>query len=359
MSISRFFAHILTVCLLLVPCSGLAQDDPPPAFPPLPTLSDPLDQQMQRLATIYQKDPRFTGLSYNHSHFSMRGCAPASFANMVIAAFDVDNPDVAAQIVEDTLQVLCDGTRYNRGIVDQNKLKHLLNPQQRRESAEKHPGLAMSVGNYTGTIDFSLEKLHAETVQERLNAHVGKAYMTTGRISVNEATRWEALVRILFTLHEAGQDDAVLLLAYAGAGTDSGKAPLRTSANGHYLTLYIHVGTFLESGRIYVLDSMPRALADEEYGPGFAYRRCYGFVEDKPDSAFNTSFTASRINPVIIRTDFSESAQAHLNAVRSEHHSSEEELREALVAAYTDLLSPYIVYGHATALLRLNGNNLL
>lgn len=350
----HFYRHIAAALLLLALSapSALAQEEEALSYPAPPAVTDPLDQHMQRIEAIYQKDPRFEKLPYDTTLFSVRGCAPSSMANMVIAAFDVQDADIAAQIVDDTLWVLCPGKSYRRRPIDQNKLSNLLSPQQMLDQAERYPGLAASVGQYGGAIDFTLDDFTLERVQQAIAGHAEDKYMTTGRISVRES--WEDVIRILHALHAAGEDDALLILAYAGAGTASGTAPLRTSSNGHYLTLCLPVRQFIETGRLYVLDSMPRALFGEEYRPGLAYRRCYAFVEEAPDKGFNARFTAARIRPEIIRIDMNADSLAQLGDVRAQEFVSAEERTEALIAKTAEIFEPFILYSTCTALLRMN-----
>ena len=348
MRITRYmlFSALLTLLLsvlLFVPCALCAEEEEDlPAYPPLPALSDPMDQQMQQLGTIYQKDPRFKKLLYDQTYFSIKGCAPSSISNAVIAAFGVTDPNAAEQIVQETLRILCPGQKYGRKPIDQSKLSTLLSPEKMAESAEKYPALAASVGSYAGTIDFTLDKFDLDLVLTAIENHRGEDYMTTGRIGVRDS--WEDALRCIYALHDAGLDDAVLILAYAGAGTASGTAPLRTSSSGHYLTLYIPVGPFMSSSTIYVLDSLPRALFDEEYRPGLAYRSCYAFVEEEPDSKFNRTFTTRRISPTIIRSDLNEAAQQQLAGVQD---------AEERIAVHNELMSAFQVYSTCTALLKL------
>lgn len=349
----RVLCTLLLVLLAAAPCAfSETAEEERPSYPPLPVLSDPMDQHMQSLGTIYQKDPRFKKLMYDTTYFSIKGCAPSSIANAVIAAFDVTDADAAAQIVQETLRILCPGQKYGRKPIDQNRLSNLLNPQLMAESAERYPALSVAVGSYCGTIDFSLDRFTSDRVSAAIENHSGENYMMTGRIGVRDS--WEEAVRILYALHDAGMDDAVLILSYAGAGTTSSDAPLRTSNAGHYLSLYIHAGMFAESGTVYVLDSLPRAIFGEEYRPGLAYRSCYAFVEEKPDSPFNASFSVRRISPTIIRIDLNEtSVQQIACAVEA---APQAEKAQARIDMHTKLMSHFQVYSTCTALLRFSAD---
>lgn len=335
--------------LFIIPCAlGESAEDESPAYPPLPVLSDPMDQHMQSLGTIYQKDPRFKKLLYDTTYFSIKGCAPSSIANAVIAAFGVTNADTAAQIVHETLRILCPGQKYGRKPIDQNKLSTLFNPQLMAESAERYPALSTVVGGYPGAIDFSLDRFTAELAANAIENHSGENHMVTGRISVRDS--WEEAIRILYMLDDAGMDDAVLILSYAGAGTTSADAPLRTSNAGHYLTLYIHAGMFAESGTVYVLDSLPRAVFGEEYRPGLAYRSCYAFVGEEPDSPFNAAFSVRRISPTIIRIDLNETSLQQIAG--AQEAAPQAERAQARIGTHTSLMNRFQVYSTCMAILR-------
>jgi len=348
---SLFFLLLLVfLALFAAPCAlgENKEENLPPAFPPLPALSDPMDLHMQQLGTIYQKDPRFGKLLYDTTYFSIRGCAPSSVANALIAAFGVTDADTAAQVVQETLRILCPGQKYGRKPIDLNKLANLLNPAFMAESAGKYPALSSLVTGYPGTIDYSADTLTMERALEAAALRRGENHILTGRIGVRDS--WEDAIRLLHALHAAGMDDAALILAYAGAGTTSKAAPLRTSAAGHYLTLYIPVGMFAERGTLYVLDSMPRAVFGEEYRPGLAYRSCYAFVEEEPDAPFNALFTVSRISPTVIRADLSETALERLAA--AEAAAPPAERAEARIMAHAEQMTHFQIYSTCTAILR-------
>ena len=155
--------------------------------------------------------------------------------------------------------------------------------------------------------------------------------------------RWA--MALLMALHGMGMDDATLCLACAGAGTEASGAPLRSGKSGHYLTVLFHVGTFAESGTVYVLDSLPRALAGEPYTPyGTAdeMHTQYGFVQD---SAFNRNFTAARISPTVIRLSLTQNA---LEALRAEPE-------ETALARRARLMKPLILFGPCVMMLSLPG----
>ena len=100
-----------------------------------------------------------------------------------------------------------------------------------------------------------------------------------------------------------------------------------------------------ESGTVYVLDSLPRALAGEPYTPYGAADEMhtqYGFVQD---SAFNRNFTAARISPTVIRLSLTQNA---LEALRAEPE-------ETALARRARLMKPLILFGPCVMMLSLPG----
>lgn len=353
MYLTRMSAILLALILCFSSSVACASLRVPPPYPPSPELSDPIDQQMQQLAVIYQKDLRFIHIKYFKDLFYVRGCGPASIANAVITAFGVTDPDEALTIVPETVRATGPNGRYKTRSLRLDYLDNIFSKANMEKNADRYPTLAKIVCAYPGDIAFSLDEFTPELIDQALAAHKGSRNMITGRLSVYHG--WETAVRILHALHDSGLDDATLILTFGGAGTASSPAPLRTSDSGHYLMLSIHVGSFFETGRVYVVDSLPRAVAGEEYADALAYRRCYPFVEEEPDSPFNSNFTAVRIRPEIIRIDLNTQALSRLNAAGQQSYASEAEKREALINLKAELMQPLIVHGTCFAILQFPG----
>ena len=78
---------------------------------------------------------------------------------------------------------------------------------------------------------------------------------------------------------------------------------LEQSYDGNIQTLEgvkkIIAGTFMENGRIYVLDSLPRAIAGEKSGYPDILRSVYPVAQEK--KAFDSMFESSRIRETVIR----------------------------------------------------------
>lgn len=287
-------AMLLWIVLL---ASALAQDNL------YPQLEDELDRAVQRLAVMSQRDEAFEHVKYNDGLLKIRGCLPVSMANSVIAALGVSDRETAIGMVKETAELLVFPKSRGKAAAELRYLPTLMSPQERTAQADKYPFMAETMGRYPGEIRFLEDDLSAEALEEQLSA-MESPCMLVGRLEVYPD--WTEMIRAAAKLDAMGHGDARILIAYAGAGTESSGAPLRSGESGHYLTLMMNVRSFLEEGRIYVLDSLPRAIEGEESGYTMVLRRPYPFWQDRTD--FRKMFVAGRISPTVIRLSLQDPA---------------------------------------------------
>ncbi|MBR5560227.1 MAG: hypothetical protein IKU73_02325 [Clostridia bacterium] len=306
-----------------------------------PALADPVDQYMQSLAVMSQQDESLARFPYHQENLETRGCAPLSIVNPLIAALGMTDLQAAAGLVQEGTAVLTPNREYRSRPVAVERIAHLLNRQDRAESVQDFPMLARYVGRYPGAIHVSDEDLSAETVRTLLGKEAGESPLIVGRMYVQDD--WTQAVRIIYALYEDGYEDAFVFLGYAGAGTASTGAPLRSGESGHYLAVGVHVGTFVSNGSLYVLDSLPRALSGEDYGPDCMYHVPYRFIED--DSAFSRTFAASRISPTIIKLSLSGDELLRLTGLWQQHFPERGQKQEALIALQAQQLMPLKLFG--------------
>ena len=283
----RWMAVLLAFLSLFV--SGAAEEL-------YPALHDPLDREVQALAIMSQRDEAFEGVEYNGGLLTIRGCLPVSMTNSVIAALGVTDRETAIGMVKETAELLVFPRARKKGRVELQYLPSLLNPQERAKEGETFPHMAKTVGRYPGEIRFMNGEMDAQRACEQLQ-EMDVPCMLVGRMTLQEG--WTEMIRLIGQLDAMGYPDARILIAHAGAGTESSGAPLRSGDSGHYLTLMIHAGSFLEEGRVYVLDSLPRAIKGEESGYTMVLRRPYPFWQEY--TAFRKVFDAGRISPTVIR----------------------------------------------------------
>ena len=282
---------LLMAVMLLLSCGAAAQMQEL-----IPALEDPQDQKVQRLSVMSQRAAAFEGILYNNGYLSARGCQPVSLANALIAIFGVENEEAAAGAVKETAQLLALPGRQGKTKIELTRIPKLLNPQERLEQAEKYPFLAEIIGRYSGAMHVTDKQLDADML-EQVAAQAEGGFVLAGRMTVHPD--WTKMLEVVSRLHELGLDDALLCLANVGAGREESGVPLGLGASGHYLTLMLHTGTFMQEGRIYVLDSLPRALEGEKSGYEYVLRSPYPFVQGM--KSFNETMQAARIRDTVIR----------------------------------------------------------
>lgn len=334
---------MLAAALLLV-CSAHAED------PLYPQLYRPVDLYMQRLAVMSQQDEVFSGIPYNAGTLTGRGCAPLSLANGLIAAFGVTDRDQARGVVLETASALAYKHRSDLHPVEAGSFPKLLDAQLREQEWDEFPVLYELISAYPGQISATSKALDAEETIAMLRALESPAILSA-RMYVNHS--WEDVVRIAVDLDESGHRDALICLAYGGAGLSSSKAPLRSGNSGHYLTLVLHVGSFMESGTIYVLDSLPRALPGEPCGYDSIYRNAYAFPDDEPDNEFNSRYLPLRISPTVISLTFRPFAYTKMAQHYETAYESAEEEREAFIEMRTYHLRSMMIYGSCVMIITL------
>lgn len=334
--VRRLLPALIWLSLALFSLPALAED------PLYPALTDPVDQYVQSLCVMSQQDEAVAMIRYDDGRVTEGGCRPVSIANGVIAAFGVTDRETAIGVVTESLKLMVKNKRPSNQKVSIGLLPGLLDPQKRLEEQEKFPSMARTVGAYTGTVDVVLERPSAEEVISLIHAQQRPAILCR-QISVKPS--WEDVVRIITELHEMGLDDASLCLMQTDAGRTSSGGPLASGRFGHYLTLYINVGAFMESGALYVLDSLPRAIEGETVDRSTVLRNAYHFPAESYTRKFCSVFAASRISPTVIKLAFRPDSLAQL----------EGKTGEEAIAVRTQLLKPLVLFGRFPMLISLPG----
>lgn len=333
---------IFMLLLLLLSALPAAAEDPL-----YPLLTDPIDQHMQRLSIMSQQDKNISSLPYNQENIEKRGCAPLSIANPLIAALGISDPETAADLIYEVMAVLTPKRQYRRRPIAVERIARVLHQEDRAKSTEDFPQLARYVGGYPGVIHVSDQDLTVEDVRALLAQEASSPPLIVGRTYVQDD--WTQAVRIIYALYEDGYEDAFVYLGYAGAGTASTGAPLRSGDSGHYLAIGIHVGTFISNGTLYVLDSLPRALEGEAYGPDLVCHVPYRFIDD--DSVFSQTFEASRISPTVVKLSLSGDELRSLTSMQQQYFSSPQDRTNALTALQTQQLAPLKLFGRCVMLI--------
>lgn len=336
---------IFTLFLLLHFALPAAADDA--LYPPL---SDPIDRYMQQLAIMSQQDEAIGQFPYNRGNIERRGCAPLSIANPLIAAFGVTGNETAAGLVWEITAVLTPNRQYPSKPIAVERIARVLNQARRAETAEDFPLLSFYVGQYPGRIHVANGDITEADIRTLIAQNAETPLLLAGRMYVQDS--WLETVRVVYALYEAGYEDAFVFLGYAGAGTASTGAPLRSGEYGHYLAAAIHIGTFVSNGALYILDSLPRALDGEPCGPQSIYHVPYRFTED--GGAFHLTFTASRISPTVVKLSLRSAKLRRLTDLQQQAFPSLQARHEALIALHAEQLAPLKLYGRCVMMIVLN-----
>lgn len=286
------------------------------------------------LAILSQLDDRFQVdyYRYNNNFFRYGGCGPASVTNGLIAALDVTDPELAAGMLKDVLTLLTrmPHSKYGMQIAKLDYLNFSV-PQIIRGD-DMYPSLTQALQDFGGAIRFLEGYVTVPALEEALASVQGQRTVLHGTLGSSD--RWALLNSLITTLMEAGYEDARIVVAYLGAGTIETKSPFRSGTAGHYLDICLPLEYFCETGEVYVLDSLPRALEGEPFGFDEFYAVQYDFLRRQTYEnsliEFNALFRVERVQPTIVKTvPIGEAAEA----------------REAAVSAGTrplDALLPYL-----------------
>lgn len=351
---TRILPFLLALLLLLPACAG-ADDYKNPILQPLPELTDPFDLYMRDLAIISQQEKAVYLFPYRGSCLNNCGCGPVCVANGIIASLGVTNREDAYQIVFETTKLMVPDGMYKRDHISINLIDRLMDKAQREATKERHPALGKYIAGFPGSIAAGNDKLDGNVISDLL--HSGQMPdVLVGRAYVQDS--WYEIARIMYALYEAGYEDATLCLSYAGAGKSDSDAPLRSGANGHYVSLLLHAGTLYRTGALYVLDSLPRALEGEFFSRDFEYHVQYRFMEDGPENAFNRVYAPSRISATVIKLGLGEAAHSALTAASAQSYATKGEKRDALIALHTQHLDPIELTGRCVVTIALNRDGL-
>lgn len=259
---------------------------------------DDVDAQMAQLGIITQRAESIAKIKYNEGTVHKSGCMPVSLANGIAASFGVTDPETTEGLVRELITMLVPRWLKGKTGIELQDMPDVLNPALRMSEEETYPYLAKTVGAYPGDLIFMEKRMNAREALEHIDA-AQAPFMLAGRMYLYPD--WTEAVQIIMGLHERGMDDVTLCFACLGTGKKGSAAPLRLGSSGHYLSVFIHVGAFMENGAVYVLDSIPRALRDETISAGGDLREYYAFARERPTRKFNVRFYATRVSTTIIR----------------------------------------------------------
>ena len=121
-------------------------------------------------------------------------------------------------------------------------------------------------------------------------------------------------------------------------------------SQGHYISMALQVGQFLDYGSIYILDSYPRAVRGEALSE--VYTKKYYFAENNKLTAFRTNYAAWHLSPTVVKCEPLPENQAQLASLREQAGSGKNAAKE--YRSFRIRLARRITtYGTGTLLLRI------
>ncbi len=257
----------------------------------------------ETLATISQLDPRFDGEEYTYFDLPFRSssCAPASVVNALVAALGITDPETAAGLTLDLLNLTTSGG--NSKTMNFQLLSRLAEDPA---PLQKYKTLHRVLSDWGGQAVYSGRALSQADIAAAVAAHPGQSLLLLG--SSRDENRWKTLYYMADWLYRNGHGDASISLAVLGTGTRDTDGAFRFGSSGHNVTLYFPIRPFIEEGTVYLLDSLPRALPGEEYdlvNPRAVYTRCYDFhpsnIEKYKFKNFLSRCQLERVTTTIVR----------------------------------------------------------
>lgn len=259
------------------------------------------------LATLSQYDERFysSDFNYNNNYLRFGGCYPSSVTNALIGALDVTNEDLAMGMLWDVMHLLTNGIPATRR-AQLSYLRYLdFTTEQIAAGDERYPALSEALIDFGGSIHYHSGYVEPEHLAAFLEKRGDERTIFHGSFARDEF--WPYLCEMAEVLFAAEEWNATIVVAGIGAGTVTTRAPFRSGEAGHYLSLYFPIWEFSANGTFYVLDSFPRALEGEPYGPGEEYLLTYDFIDRQKYAtsldSFNERFSVNRVTPTIVRVD--------------------------------------------------------
>lgn len=258
------------------------------------TSRNQIDCQLEETIVVNQKDDMFknSSLLYKNRKFYYSGCGPSSIANSIILAFDYEG-DID-NLIRETLYLFCYNHKPKNETIRVKNLSLLDNNNSfLDDNSDDYPLYNELINNYDGKIIYTNEiDIH---YLNKLDDNI--MLLDYGSFDL------DSLLDKAWLLYENGYYDTEIIINCLSAGSKNGDGPFRTE-NGHYFCLYLNVSSFIEDGSFYIIDSLPRALFNEN-----GYNKQYDFCNDKYQNKFkefNKYFSCERINQGVIKINTSD-----------------------------------------------------
>lgn len=313
-----------------------------------------LQEYLTHINFIYQYDEEWqhTAYLYSGDKFKRTGCAPSSVTNALEIAFDVEDDATTRKLLKDVLQLLSGNRKPSESVID---LDYFVNMQARAGKAEwdklyVRRTMTELLAEFGGDILFDTEKFTADEALSAMRA--ATPTMLLARVSLYE--EWSWLANVVETLCDAGYENAVFIFCNVGTGPVRYSGPFCLGEDGHYVTLCLQAGEFRDSGTLYMIDSVPRAVRRGEEGFASAYYFASGTAASKRDCAdFLQNFTAEHLTRSVVKLAMTDTARAQILEMRMDKNLSDQARRSAVVAVTDETMSAMRIFGQGMCILKL------
>lgn len=302
-------------------------------LPPPVSLGESPIAYLPQLDIISQHDSRLEDSAYVYrgKTFWQNGCQPASVVNAMIAAMGTPSTDGPALLL-DVLNLASPYKEGKRTQVTINRLFYMTHGSRN----SRYPTINILLDSMVA-VEKPDSLLNAQTVAAQALQHGQSRFTLMGKMTLK--THWEAFADLLLALNDAGYGGMRVAVGNLGTGTSNTRAPFRSEQEyGHYVAIFLQVDEFCSAGTLYLLDSSPRALADEPIGEDAAYRYRYDFAEEQHQrelAHFNDVYDVARLTSTVLRISLKPDARQALADAAPEE----------VVALQAKQLTPLQFYG--------------
>ena len=285
---------------VLLPAAAEEQEE---TFVPEGYRACAFDDYFRELAFISQRELRFNIKEYRYfgDRFVINGCGPASVYNGFAVSFGITDDDFAAKVLLEIMTLLSNYQKPEKYANDFRRMSLLTS-----ELCDNYPTLT-EMKSLVDQVIWMEKRTTAKNVKKALEPVQGSAVLI-GRINLSQ--NWGEIIDLAEELHAQGRDEAILTVTNLATGTDDMGTPFCLGDNGHFITLTMQVGEFLEHGTIYVLDSYPRAVRGEKLKDPYDLR--YYFAANNKLTGFRTHYYAYHVKPAVVKCEPREEIQTQL-----------------------------------------------
>lgn len=265
------------------------------------------DRELAGWQVVSQLDERFDTSIYQYKgdRFVVNGCGPATLHNGLAVSFRITDPAESEAVLLEIMTITADFQNPAQCGINYKRMSRLTEP-----ICDQYAALT-ALKQKVDSLVWLKSIPGAKTLINATAAQQGSAVIM-GRINLFQ--NWGEIIDVVEYLHREGMDDATITVSTLSSGTPSTGAPFNMGDQGHYITLTIQVGQFLDHGTIYVLDSFPRAVRGESLV--YPYTKKYYFAENNKLTSFRQNYAAWHLTPTVVKCEPLPEVQAELLHLR-------------------------------------------